>query len=350
MSARPLTALAASITAILALCLGGVALLSPTATGSGCTTPSVGADFDSEQRANAALIARVGAARGIPVRGQIIAVATALQESSLRNLGDLGARNDHDSLGLFQQRPSQGWGSAAQVSDPTYAATAFYRRLVTVPGWQARALTEVAQAVQRSAYPTAYAKWETAATALVATATATTRSASAGSFCGAAWVKPVDGSIGDGFRTRQRPSHNGVDLIAARGSPIHAAGPGIVITVRCNAHRPSGAAYSCDVDGDPVTVLGCGWYVEIQHPDHTVTRYCHLGRHPSVAVGERVTAGHLIGVVGSSGHSSGPHLHLETHTEAPAGPANAVVPTAFFRARGIDLTAARGAPPKGNRS
>ncbi len=322
MSARALTILAAAITAIVVLCLGGTAALTGTALGA-CPTTSTATTFDAEQRANAALIARVGAQQQIASRGQVIAVATAIQESGLRNL----AGGDRDSIGLFQQRPSQGWGTPAQLRDPTYAATAFYRHLVTVANWQTRPLTDVAQAVQRSAYPDAYAKWEPAATALV------------GACAQGPWVKPVDGHLGSGFRTPERPGHDGVDLIAARGTPIHAAAAGTVITVRCNAHRPNGTPYSCDIDGDPVTVLGCGWYAEILHADDTVTRYCHMGRRPVVTVGERVTTGQLIGVVGSSGHSSGPHLHLETHSARPATEANAVEPTAFFRARGVDLTA-----------
>jgi cell wall-associated NlpC family hydrolase len=90
-----------------------------------------------------------------------------MQESHLRNLPNLGASNDHDSLGLFQQRPSQGWGTPAQIMDPTYASTKFYSKLLTIKGWQSLPVTEAAQAVQRSAYPDAYAKWEPDATQLV---------------------------------------------------------------------------------------------------------------------------------------------------------------------------------------
>jgi hypothetical protein len=90
-----------------------------------------------------------------------------MQESRLYNLGHLGAKNDHDSLGLFQQRPSMGWGSAKQVTDPVFAATAFYLALQRVPRWQSMAVTVAAQRVQRSAYPNAYAKWEADARSLV---------------------------------------------------------------------------------------------------------------------------------------------------------------------------------------
>ncbi|MDT9594897.1 hypothetical protein RDV89_17545 [Nocardioides zeae] len=93
----------------------------------------------------------------------VVALATALQESSLRNL-DYG---DRDSLGVFQQRPSQGWGTADQVRDIAYATTMFLERLVDVGGWEDLSLTDAAQAVQRSGFPEAYAKWEPAATQLV---------------------------------------------------------------------------------------------------------------------------------------------------------------------------------------
>jgi hypothetical protein len=124
------------------------------------------AAYDSEQVSNATIIVSVGAQLGVPVRGWVIAVAVALQESALHN----SASGDHDSLGLFQQRPSQGWGTPTQLLDPTYASGTFYQKLLAIPGWQNLALTDAAQRVQRSAYPDAYAPWEPAATALVAAA------------------------------------------------------------------------------------------------------------------------------------------------------------------------------------
>jgi cell wall-associated NlpC family hydrolase len=116
--------------------------------------PPVGR-WNHEQVANAGIIAAVGAQQRVPVAGQLIAIATAMQESSLRNLPG----GDRDSIGLFQQRPSQGWGSPQQLRDPVYAARAFYQRLLDVPGWQTMPLTDATQAVQLSAHPTAYAKW-----------------------------------------------------------------------------------------------------------------------------------------------------------------------------------------------
>jgi hypothetical protein len=132
-----------------------------------CAPPGTPHVWDAVQRENAATIIQVGAVLDVPERGQIVALATAMQESQLRNLGDLGARNDHDSLGLFQQRPSMGWGSVDQVMDPVYSTTAFYLALKRVPGWESMAVTVAAQRVQRSAFPYAYAQWETDANALV---------------------------------------------------------------------------------------------------------------------------------------------------------------------------------------
>ncbi|TNM32808.1 heavy metal transporter [Streptomyces sedi] len=130
---------------------------------------SRGADPESEthsltpaQAANAATIAAVGNSRGLPERAVTIALATAMQESSLRNL-------DHghlDSLGLFQQRPSMGWGDEQQVQDPVYAANAFYTKLLEIPAYEELELTVAAQEVQRSAFPDEYAKHEDNATLL----------------------------------------------------------------------------------------------------------------------------------------------------------------------------------------
>ncbi|PJN21407.1 C40 family peptidase [Kitasatospora sp. CB02891] len=132
--------------------------------GSGQTSaPAVaGLEQPAEQIPNAKVIQATGVAMHIPVRGQVVALATALQESGLRNLN----YGDRDSLGLFQQRPSQGWGTPEQIMQPVYASTKFYEALQRVSGWQSMTVTQAAQAVQRSGYPDAYAKWEPLATAL----------------------------------------------------------------------------------------------------------------------------------------------------------------------------------------
>lgn len=109
-----------------------------------------------EQADNAALIVGISVQRGLPAHAATIAIATAVQESKLVNV----THGDRDSLGLFQQRPSQGWGTAAQVVDPVHATNAFYDALIAVPGYETMAVTAAAQAVQRSAFPEAYAEHE----------------------------------------------------------------------------------------------------------------------------------------------------------------------------------------------
>ncbi|GAA4902021.1 heavy metal transporter [Streptomyces coeruleoprunus] len=124
-------------------------------------------EFSPEQAANAATISAVGTTKGMPERAVTIALATALQESALRNI----TYGDRDSLGLFQQRPSQGWGTEAQILDPVYSAGIFYDRLAEVPGYSRLPLTVAAQKVQRSGFPQAYAKHEPDATLLSAALT-----------------------------------------------------------------------------------------------------------------------------------------------------------------------------------
>ena len=159
---------------------GATAACSPGSPPSTSVSAGTVAGYDSEQLGNAAIIVSVGMGRGISVRGLIVAVATAIQESSLHNYGDLGDRNDHDSLGLFQQRPSQGWGTSEQIMDPVYASTKFYDKLLTIPGWETMPLTDAAQAVQRSAFGDRYARWEADATAIVAVTTGMTAGCNGG--------------------------------------------------------------------------------------------------------------------------------------------------------------------------
>ena len=119
-----------------------------------CTVTANGETYarTAEQTNYAALIAASGRRMDLPTFGTTVAIAAAIQESGLRNL-DYG---DRDSLGLFQQRPSQGWGTAEEILNPNYAAVKFYSRLISVDGWQDMRVTDAAQAVQRSGYPEAY--------------------------------------------------------------------------------------------------------------------------------------------------------------------------------------------------
>lgn len=153
---------------LVAAVIGGIAVDSGSAPAAEvaphCTVPGSTMALDPDQAANAATIADVARARGLPQRAVVIALATAQQESGLRNL----PYGDRDSLGLFQQRPSQGWGTPAEVQDPVHAAGRFYDHLVRIPHWESGELTVIAQAVQRSAYPRAYQRWEPLATALAA--------------------------------------------------------------------------------------------------------------------------------------------------------------------------------------
>lgn len=125
-------------------------------------SPAVPVTLDPDQLANAATIGAVGIRRGLPQQAIVVALATAWQESKLVNL----AGGDRDSIGLFQQRPSQGWGTPEQLADPRYSANAFYTSLLKVHGWQAMRVTDAAQAVQRSAHPQAYQKWSVKAAVL----------------------------------------------------------------------------------------------------------------------------------------------------------------------------------------
>jgi murein DD-endopeptidase MepM/ murein hydrolase activator NlpD len=105
-----------------------------------------------------------------------------------------------------------------------------------------------------------------------------------------------------------------------------------VVIVRCDI-RPE--SWGCDRDGNPSTP-GCGWYVDILHAGEVYTRYCHMVRRPDVSEGQQVLAGPVIGVVGSSGHSSGPHLHFEVHLGSRAA-SSAVDPVQYLRGKGVNL-------------
>jgi hypothetical protein len=138
--------------------------------------------LNQRQMEHAATIVRVGRQMGLPAQAYVVALATALQESYLRvlanptypessNLPHDGTGSDHDSVGIFQQRPASGWGTVAECMDPENSARSFYRALQQVPGWQNLPVTVAAQAVQVSAFPDHYAKHEPLARQLVAALT-----------------------------------------------------------------------------------------------------------------------------------------------------------------------------------
>jgi hypothetical protein len=140
-------------------CVVNAGNASVTATGDG----SGEVELDPEQLANAATITAVGLTHKVPQRGLVVALATAWQESKLENL----TGGDRDSIGLFQQRPSQGWGTPEQIGDPRFSANAFFTALLKVKGWDKMRVTDAAQEVQRSAHPEAYERWVDASEIMV---------------------------------------------------------------------------------------------------------------------------------------------------------------------------------------
>lgn len=123
--------------------------------------------LEPDQTENAALMTAIALQRGLPARAASIAIATAIQESKLRNIN----YGDRDSIGLFQQRPSQGWGTVEEIMDPVYATNAFYDVLVKIEGYESLPLTDAAQQVQRSGFPRAYADHEPEARAFASAMT-----------------------------------------------------------------------------------------------------------------------------------------------------------------------------------
>jgi murein DD-endopeptidase MepM/ murein hydrolase activator NlpD len=142
------------------------------------------------------------------------------------------------------------------------------------------------------------------------------------------WSHPLPGfPVQGGFRTPLRPTHRGVDLMSFRGTPIRAAAEGTVVEIVCDI-QPGG---SCDVPGSPSS-RGCGWYIKLAHPGRVATLYCHMLRRPDLQPGQKVKGGQVIGLVGSSGRSSFPHLHFETHLNAPPTSDQAAVDPLWFMA------------------
>ncbi|MCG3755847.1 M23 family metallopeptidase [Amycolatopsis sp. Poz14] len=292
------------LSAIIGAVLGTDGIRDPGSTGNALTCTATGtptgsiAGYDADQIANAATIVAVGRQRGVPEYGWVIAIATAITESRLRNL-DYG---DRDSLGLFQQRPSMGWGTRAQILDPSYAATQFYLHLVALPNWQQTGLAPAAQAVQRSGFPERYALHEQEARQIAGALTGVSCTPATSSLTAASWVVPAQGRCSSGFGPRGGEFHRGQDIAAPVGTPIVAASSGRVIA--------SGPAN------------GYGLWVRIEHAGGVITTYGHNNRN-LVAVGQSVQAGQPIAEVGNRGESTGPHVHFQVE---PGGkPADPVV-------------------------
>ena len=186
-----------------------------------------GYELSPEQAANAATISAVASSRGLPERARTIALATAMQESGLRNI-DFG---DRDSVGLFQQRPSQDWGTVKQIMDPVYAAGEFYTHLAKVPGYSRLPLTVAAQKVQRSGYPQAYAKHEVNAARLTGALTGRD-----GAAMTCTQSRPVNGQAGDVAAVRAKLARDFGPEVLPRtdgaGGRGASGGRGVTVPVR----------------------------------------------------------------------------------------------------------------------
>lgn len=263
-----------------------------------CTTAAAGGPtsggWSAEQTGNAGVIVAVGKTMGIPPRGWVIAVATAMQESSLINV-DHGDTAGPDSRGLFQQRDS--WGPPAVRMDPAGAARLFYEHLTAVGGWESMPLAAAAQRVQLSAFPAEYAKWEAAAIHLTAQLADVTGAAVAvvcgpGALAGGyslplprQWVHPP---------MREHHDYPAVDIAVPAGTPVYAVAAGVA--------RPVDEPGGCGTGVAIVDTAGAEW------------TYCH-GSHRLVDAGP-VTAGTHILESGWSGGvdppgPAGAHLHVQ---------------------------------------
>ena len=282
----------------------------------GMVAPAVtaGDELDAEQLAVAHQI--VAAVRAFPETADkphaaVIALATVRQESGIRNL-DYG---DRDSIGAFQQRPSQGWGTPAEVMDVAHATTTFLQRLVRVSGWETRRVTDVAADVQRPAeeYRDLYEQWVPLAIRLTeklwSGADVSLVTAGAGPSCdqvllasgGGDVVYPVPGDFRwsdnrnwGGTGSRWDNWHTGTDFSAPCGTPVLAATSGTVEVV-------SGESW-----------VG-RWLVKVvTGPGSVATWYAHM-QTLDVGAGDQVVAGQQIGEVGNLGNATGCHLHFEVH-------------------------------------
>lgn len=241
--------------------------------------------LNAEQLKNAATIIATGKGMGANTNDLIVSIMTAMQESTLRNLN----YGDRDSLGLFQQRPSQGWGTPEQIRTPSYAARKFFESLLAMKGRSKLRLTEQAQRVQRSAFPEAYAKWEAMARQVVS-------GTGFKAFGSGSKRRPVNGPVSRGYNQHSNLPR-ATDFGVSSGTPVVAAMNGAVTT-------------SADLKDGNGNYRSYGRYIAIQNGNEK-TLYAHLSKR-NVSAGQNVRAGQLLGYSGNTGNSSGPHLHFET--------------------------------------
>lgn len=294
--------------------IGGQALSSP-ASACGQAEVSAGPSSDPGLDAGQMQVAQqiVGAVRAFPAtanrpRAAVIALATARQESGIRSL-DYG---DRDSLGAFQQRPSQGWGSPQQVTNVPHATTTFLRHLVLIPGWETRRVTDVAADVQRPAeeYRGLYEQWVPLATRL-------TKQLWPGAAASIAQVASCESSpsvVPGGVVYPVPPGFIGTDSHNWGGTGSHWGSwhTGTDFSVPCGT--PVLAATSGTVQIDTSQAWAGTWLVKVvTGPDSVATWYAHMQK-LDVHEGQAVGAGQNLGEAGALGNATGCHLHFEVHT------------------------------------
>ncbi len=300
-------------------------------------------ELDATQVANVTTVVEVGRRLEVPLRGLVVAVATIMQESGARNLAsyanpgsldyphDAVAPGDFDSVGLFQQRDA--WGPLADRMDPAATAAMFYTGgrggqpgLLDIAGWEAMEVWEAAQAVQVSAFPNAYARWEpvafSAVTAVLGGEVAAELCTQVTQVAATSWTAPMAAgsyrlSSGFGYRIHPilgyRRLHSGSDFAADRDTPILAAAAGRVVKAG------SGGGY--------------GNLVILDHGSGLQTYYAHqCDGCLRVGVGDLVAAGQRVGGVGTTGRSTGNHLHFEVRRDGTP-----VDPVDFLAELGIQL-------------
>jgi hypothetical protein len=228
--------------------------------------------LDFGQAADAATIAGVAVREHLPSRALIVAYATAFQESKLENLG----YGDRDSVGVFQQRPSEGWGTATELEDPAYAARAFFGALVKVPGYATIPVYEAAQAVQKSAYGYAYQQYAQTGAQLAADYTSAPHAVTC-------WYNPATQAASQGVSAKLNVTGAVKGLADAFGPP----GPDHVVT------RVSQASAGKPATGASVTVrpaAGKGWAVAnwlvSSASSYGITRVSYAGYQWTAALSE----------------------------------------------------------------
>ncbi|WGX98861.1 M23 family metallopeptidase [Nocardioides sp. L-11A] len=280
---------------------------------------------------------------GITRDGLQIALMAALTESTLRMLSNTSAYpesadypndgdgSDHDSLGLFQMRPQSGWGTVAELMDPVYQAEAFFggptgpnhpspRGLLDIPGWEEMDKGEAAQAVEVSAYPDRYRNYEPVAeTILTALTSTTTTNAGAGASAGDAVVPAAQQVAAVGSSRVVFPMPEGTWVLTSEYGPrVHPITGEDSFHTGTDFAAPDGTPLVAAADGTVTVAEFSGGYGGLIVIDHQIdgatvaTAYAHMWEHGiHVQAGDTVAAGQHIGDTGSSGNSTGPHLHFE---------------------------------------